>query len=181
MFIQSSEFLNHRPVIRQSFEKMIKQKYQTTDSCLHFFRKTKGNEWRKIVNKWYQRDTIVMLAFLWNSSHEAKHSAITIAVISIFYESKNHSRHVFVFRMLIPKKNRIAIYEYLFKEGVMVAKKDDNAPKHLSIEGVPNLQVVKAAQVCNSNPRGYLHLIECNLYNVQVRCFISNVTSLSCS
>ena len=63
----------------------------------------------------------------------------------------------------------------------MVAKKDDNAPKHLSIEGVPNLQVVKAAQVCNSNPRGYLHLIECNLYNVQVLCFISNVTSLSCS
>jgi len=51
--------------------------------------------------------------------------------------------------MLIPKKNRIAIYEYLFKEGVLVAKKDNNAPKHLSIEGVPNLQVVEALKVCN--------------------------------
>lgn len=53
--------------------------------------------------------------------------------------------------MLIPKKNRIAIYEYLFKEGVMVAKKDFNSPKHPDIEGVPNLQVIKAAQVCNES------------------------------
>ena len=56
----------------------------------------------------------------------------------------------------------------------MVAKKDNNAPKHLSIEGVPNLQVVKAAQVCNSNPRGYLSLIGCKLYHVQVLYFNSN-------
>jgi len=32
--------------------------------------------------------------------------------------------------MLMPKKNRVAIYEHLFKEGVMVAKKDHFAPKH---------------------------------------------------
>ncbi|CAO2608835.1 40S ribosomal protein S10 [Lemmus lemmus] len=32
--------------------------------------------------------------------------------------------------MLMPKKNRIAIYELLFKEGVMVAKKDVHMPKH---------------------------------------------------
>ncbi|KAL1785318.1 40S ribosomal protein S10 [Sigmodon hispidus] len=30
--------------------------------------------------------------------------------------------------MLMPKKNRIAIYELLFKEGVMVAKKDVHMP-----------------------------------------------------
>ena len=30
--------------------------------------------------------------------------------------------------MLMPKKNWIAIYELLFKEGVMVAKKDAQAP-----------------------------------------------------
>ena len=30
----------------------------------------------------------------------------------------------------MPKKNRVAIYEHLFKEGVMVAKKDHFAPKH---------------------------------------------------
>lgn len=49
--------------------------------------------------------------------------------------------------MLIPKKNRVMIYENLFKEGVAVAKKDMNCPKHLEIEGVPNLQVIKAMQV----------------------------------
>jgi small subunit ribosomal protein S10e len=49
--------------------------------------------------------------------------------------------------MLIPKKNRKLIYETIFKEGVLVAKKDFNAPKHDEIEGVPNLQVIKAMQV----------------------------------
>jgi small subunit ribosomal protein S10e len=49
--------------------------------------------------------------------------------------------------MLIPKKNRVAIYEYLFKEGVCVAKRDDNNPKHMHIENVPNLHVCKAMQV----------------------------------
>lgn len=49
--------------------------------------------------------------------------------------------------MLIPKKNRVQIYEYLFKEGVAVAKKDFNNPKHPEIEAVPNLQVIKAMQV----------------------------------
>ncbi len=47
----------------------------------------------------------------------------------------------------MPKKNRIAIYEHLFKEGVMVAKKDFHAPKHPEVESVPNLQVIKALQV----------------------------------
>jgi small subunit ribosomal protein S10e len=49
--------------------------------------------------------------------------------------------------MLIPKKNRKLIYEHLFKEGVLVAKKDFNAPKHDEVD-VPNLQVIKAMQVC---------------------------------
>ena len=49
--------------------------------------------------------------------------------------------------MLIPKKNRKLIYENLFKEGVLVAKKDFNAPEHDEIKTVPNLQVIKAMQV----------------------------------
>lgn len=49
--------------------------------------------------------------------------------------------------MLMPKKNRVAIYEYLFKEGVMVAKKDYHTPKHPELESIPNLQVIKAMQV----------------------------------
>jgi len=46
----------------------------------------------------------------------------------------------------MPTKNRHAIYEYLFKEGVLVAKKDFQAPKHPEID-VPNLQVIKTLQV----------------------------------
>lgn len=48
--------------------------------------------------------------------------------------------------MLMPKKNRVAIYEYLFKEGVMVAKKDFIA-KHPELENIPNLHVIKTMQV----------------------------------
>ena len=50
--------------------------------------------------------------------------------------------------MLIPKKNRIVIYEALFRDGVMVARKDYNVPKHPELETVPNLEVIKAMQVC---------------------------------
>lgn len=49
--------------------------------------------------------------------------------------------------MLMPKKNRVAIYEHLFKEGVMVAKKDFHAQKHPELETVPNLHVIKALTV----------------------------------
>ena len=56
--------------------------------------------------------------------------------------------------MLMPKKDRIAIYEYLFKEGVMVAKKDFHAPKHPALDKVPNLHVIKALQSLKS--RGYV-------------------------
>ncbi|KXS20792.1 hypothetical protein M427DRAFT_51756 [Gonapodya prolifera JEL478] len=51
--------------------------------------------------------------------------------------------------MLIPKENRKKIYQYLFQEGVMVAKKDYNAAKHHELD-VPNLQVIKALQSLNS-------------------------------
>ena len=52
--------------------------------------------------------------------------------------------------MLMPKKNRVAIYEYLFKEGVLVAKKDFSLPKHPEI-AVPNLHVIKALTVSMKN------------------------------
>uniref|UniRef100_A0A8C7N896 Ribosomal protein S10 n=2 Tax=Oncorhynchus TaxID=8016 RepID=A0A8C7N896_ONCKI len=58
--------------------------------------------------------------------------------------------------MLMPKKNRIAIYELLFKEGVMVAKKDVHLAKHpeLADRNVPNLHVMKAMQSLKST--GYV-------------------------
>jgi small subunit ribosomal protein S10e len=44
--------------------------------------------------------------------------------------------------MLVPKKNRLAIYSSLFKDGVIVVKKDHTMTKHPQIE-VPNLHVCK--------------------------------------
>jgi len=55
--------------------------------------------------------------------------------------------------MLMPQKNRMIIYEHLFKEGVLVAKKDFHAPKHNEID-VPNLHVIKALQSLKS--RGWV-------------------------
>merc|ERR1712141_293014 len=57
-------------------------------------------------------------------------------------------------RMLIPKKNRVAIYESLFKDGVMVAIKDYNLPKHNDLEKIKNLEVIKAMLSLKS--RGYV-------------------------
>ncbi|KAL1225604.1 Small ribosomal subunit protein eS10y [Cardamine amara subsp. amara] len=42
--------------------------------------------------------------------------------------------------MIISEKNRREISKYLFKEGVLYAKKDFNLPQHPLIESVPNLQ-----------------------------------------
>merc|ERR1712215_621212 len=58
------------------------------------------------------------------------------------------------FIMIIPKKNRVAIYESLFKDGVMVALKDFNQPKHNELDKVRNLEVIKAMQSLKS--RGYV-------------------------
>jgi len=49
----------------------------------------------------------------------------------------------------MPQKTRMLIYEHLFKEGVLVAKKDFHAPKHTEID-VPNLHVIKALQSLKS-------------------------------
>uniref|UniRef100_A0A8C2RK15 Plectin/eS10 N-terminal domain-containing protein n=1 Tax=Capra hircus TaxID=9925 RepID=A0A8C2RK15_CAPHI len=58
--------------------------------------------------------------------------------------------------MLMPKKNRIAIYELLFKEGVMVTKKDVHVPKHpeLADKTVPDLHAMEAGQ--SPRARGYV-------------------------
>lgn len=55
--------------------------------------------------------------------------------------------------MLIKKADQRTIYQALFKEGVLVAKKDYNAPKHEELD-VANLHVIKALQSLNS--RGYV-------------------------
>ena len=55
--------------------------------------------------------------------------------------------------MFIPKKNRLEVYSYLFKEGVLVAKKDNFKPKHDEID-VPNLEVMNLMKSLKS--RGYV-------------------------
>merc|ERR1712205_89957 len=57
--------------------------------------------------------------------------------------------------MLVPKKDRLTIYRYLFKEGVMVAKKDCNKAKHDDEElPVKNIYVIKLLTSLKS--RGYV-------------------------
>uniref|UniRef100_A0A7S2YUC2 Plectin/eS10 N-terminal domain-containing protein n=1 Tax=Chloropicon laureae TaxID=464258 RepID=A0A7S2YUC2_9CHLO len=51
--------------------------------------------------------------------------------------------------MLISKKNRIEIYKFLFREGVLYAEKDFNLPKHPMID-VTNLEVIKLMQSLKS-------------------------------
>ena len=46
----------------------------------------------------------------------------------------------------MPKRNRATIFEYLFKEGVLVCMKDTHLAKHPEID-VPNLHVMKSLQV----------------------------------
>ncbi|ODV70733.1 40S ribosomal protein eS10 [Cyberlindnera jadinii NRRL Y-1542] len=55
--------------------------------------------------------------------------------------------------MLIPKEERDKIFKYLFQEGVAVAKKDFNQPKHEEID-TRNLYVIKALQSLTS--KGYV-------------------------
>ncbi|KAF7845710.1 hypothetical protein BT93_L1034 [Corymbia citriodora subsp. variegata] len=55
--------------------------------------------------------------------------------------------------MFITKADTKTIYEALFKEGVLVAQKDYNLPKHVELD-VKNLFVIKACQSLTS--RGYV-------------------------
>eukprot|EP00121_Abeoforma_whisleri_P014101 Awhi_evm1s13006 len=56
--------------------------------------------------------------------------------------------------MLMSKQDRCAIYETLFMDGVLTAKKDYFADSHPDVEGVRNLHVIKACQSLTS--RGYV-------------------------
>ena len=48
------------------------------------------------------------------------------------------------------KKNRVMIYEHLFKEGVMVAEKNTHLAKHPELD-LPNLHVLKTLNVREAN------------------------------
>jgi small subunit ribosomal protein S10e len=56
--------------------------------------------------------------------------------------------------MFIPKENRVATFAYLFKEGVLVVKKDTRSATHPHIEGPTNLEVLNLMKSLTS--RGYV-------------------------
>merc|ERR1712137_433189 len=72
-------------------------------------------------------------------------------IVFCFFSSVGSTRNTV--KMLMPKRHRSLIYEYLFKEGVLVAMKDTHLAKHPEID-VPNLHVMKALLSLKS--RGYV-------------------------
>merc|ERR1719272_353058 len=54
--------------------------------------------------------------------------------------------------VLISKKERRAIYEHVFKEGVIVVKKDPRASRHNELEDIPNIKVMMVLRsLCSRN------------------------------
>lgn len=65
--------------------------------------------------------------------------------------------------MFIPKENRIAVFSYLFQEGVCVVKKDPKSATHPHIEGPSNLEVMMLMKSLAS--RGYIRVTFSWQYN----------------
>ena len=76
-----------------------------------------------------------------NSGGKILHWSIQISFLTLALD-------IAAAEMLMPRKNWIAIYELLFKERVMVARKDAHMPKYLELgdQNVPNLYIMKALQ-----------------------------------
>lgn len=52
---------------------------------------------------------------------------------------------------LIPRKSRREIHEYLFREGVIVVKKDPKLMEHPELKGIPNLHVLMSLRSLKSH------------------------------
>lgn len=65
--------------------------------------------------------------------------------------------------MFIPKENRVATFAYLFKEGVLVVKKDTRSATHPAVEGPTNLEVLMLMKSLES--RGYVRITFSWQYN----------------
>jgi small subunit ribosomal protein S10e len=59
-----------------------------------------------------------------------------------------------IYKMFIRRKERVATYAYLFKEGVCVVKKDYALPEHPDIAGVRNIEVMALLKSLRS--RGFV-------------------------
>eukprot|EP00588_Corethron_pennatum_P009135 CAMPEP_0194270240 /NCGR_PEP_ID=MMETSP0169-20130528/4266_1 /TAXON_ID=218684 /ORGANISM="Corethron pennatum, Strain L29A3" /LENGTH=143 /DNA_ID=CAMNT_0039012213 /DNA_START=131 /DNA_END=562 /DNA_ORIENTATION=+ len=56
--------------------------------------------------------------------------------------------------MFIPKENRVAVFSYLFREGVLVVSKNPRSSVHPEIDGATNLEVMMLAKSLAS--RGFV-------------------------
>jgi small subunit ribosomal protein S10e len=65
--------------------------------------------------------------------------------------------------MFIPKESRIAVFSYLFKEGVCVVRKDTRSQTHPQIEGPTNLEVLMLMKSLES--RGFVRITFSWQYN----------------
>ncbi|GKZ00265.1 hypothetical protein MPSEU_000979400 [Mayamaea pseudoterrestris] len=65
--------------------------------------------------------------------------------------------------MFIPKDKRIAVFSYLFKEGVLVVKKDTRSQTHPQIEGPTNLEVLMLVKSLES--KGFVRVTFSWQYN----------------
>lgn len=52
---------------------------------------------------------------------------------------------------LIPRKNRRAIFEYLFREGVIVVEKNPKLMEHPDLKNIPNLHVMMSLRSLKSH------------------------------
>ncbi|CAD6247792.1 unnamed protein product [Miscanthus lutarioriparius] len=78
----------------------------------------------------------------WQRPARGAQLRLTAAVAAVVVSSAAASPSL---TMIISKKNRREICKYLFHEGVLYAKKDNNLSKHLKLD-VPNLEVIKLMQ-----------------------------------
>jgi small subunit ribosomal protein S10e len=65
--------------------------------------------------------------------------------------------------MFIPKESRIAVFSYLFKEGVCVVRKDTRSQTHTQIEGPTNLEILMLMKSLES--RGFVRITFSWQYN----------------
>ena len=61
--------------------------------------------------------------------------------------------------MFIPKENRVATFAYLFKEGVLVVKKDTRSPTHPASKSLMVAAVVRIGDWTSVSDPGLTHAL----------------------
>jgi len=114
-----------------------------------------GVVWRRpiVCRPWLETCTVAREGEMdWGEkgiTSRKKPSSLTSPISLTNKQTNNDRPNTNTQTMIVPKSNRTEVYKYLFREGVIYAKKDPNLPKHPEID-VPNLQVIKLLQSLTS-------------------------------